>query len=236
MRICLLRLMVLSLILASPLRAETGAWVLQGARTALVPLPSTPGRGSTPASLFTGPVGLFAPIQPAPDQIGRSTHAHTRVARLLDLIASAEAGSKGFDAVQYGARIKTPKPPTAMTVAEIYTWIKDTPRQPHAIGRYQFIPKTLRRLVRAEEIPLGVRFSPEIQDRLALRLLNEAGFDRFQAGTLSRAAFMNNLAKIWAGLPNASGRSHYHGYAGNKATISRARFDREMRQIFNEQS
>jgi hypothetical protein len=43
---------------------------------------------------------------------------------------------------------------------------------------------------------------------------------------------MNNLAKIWAGLPNSTGKSHYHGYAGNQATMTWARFDAEMAMIF----
>lgn len=49
---------------------------------------------------------------------------------------------------------------------------------------------------------------------------------------MTRRAFMNNLAKIWAGLPNDTGKSHYAGYAGNKASISWASFDAQMAQVF----
>ena len=189
--------------------------------------------GAPRASLFAGDRnGLFQPVRQMAPAIVRSAHARQDVARLLDLIARAEAGSAGYDAVQYGARIKPPQRPTAMTLAQIEDWTVATPRQPHAIGRYQFIPVTLRRLVRAEGLPPSTRFSPQVQDRLAIRLLTEAGLDAFLDGGLSRGTFMNNLAKIWAGLPTASGRSHYHGYAGNKATMTRARFDREMQSIF----
>ena len=62
-------------------------------------------------------------------------------------------------------------------------------------------------------------------------LLAEAGLGEVTAGRMGRHAFMNNLAKIWAGLPNSTGRSHYHGYAGN-ASITRADFDAEMAAIF----
>ncbi len=51
-------------------------------------------------------------------------------------------------------------------------------------------------------------------------------------GTQSREAFMHNLSKIWAGLPTASGRSYYHGYAGNAATMSWDAFNARMRAIF----
>ena len=46
-----------------------------------------------------------------------------------------------------------------------------------------------------------------------------------QAGFLvllsnSSLAFLLNLAKVWAGLPTPSGRSYYHGVAGNRAVLS----------------
>ena len=68
--------------------------------------------------------------------------------------------------------------------------------------------------------------------RLADVLLVEAGYHAARSGDMSRTDFMNNLAKIWAGLPNSSGRSHYHGYAGNRASMTWARFDAEMARIF----
>ena len=80
-------------------------------------------------------------------------------------------------------------------------------------------------------ISLDQRFDADVQDRLADVLLAEAGFNAFRAGDLGRVAFMNNLAKIWAGFPNSSGKSHYHGYAGNKASMSWARFEAGMSKI-----
>jgi muramidase (phage lysozyme) len=83
---------------------------------------------------------------------------------------------------------------------------------------------------------LGVKrhhvFSPRLQDQLSDVLLAEAGLHDFNSGQMTRHAFMNNLAKIWAGLPNSSGKSHYHGFAGNKASISWTHFDAEMARIF----
>jgi muramidase (phage lysozyme) len=119
-----------------------------------------------------------------------------------------------------------------MTLAEINAWIDATPGQPHAIGRYQFIPATLRRLVRDAGLGSGTVFTPRIQDQLADMLLAEAGLNAFLDGALPQMSFMNNLAKIWAGLPNSSGRSHYHGYAGNKATMTWTHFRAEMDRIF----
>ncbi|MEL6466003.1 MAG: hypothetical protein AAFQ58_13630 [Pseudomonadota bacterium] len=165
--------------------------------------------------------------RPAPYRLGDGP-----LSELRSLIAKAEAGKAGYDAVQYGADIKPSGRPTTLTIQQIYDWIDATPGQPHAIGRYQFIPPTLRRLVTQLDLSPRARFTPDIQDRLADLLLAEAGLQHFLTGQKPRHAFMNNLAKIWAGLPNDTGQSHYHGYAGNKATMSWAYFDAQMARIF----
>ncbi len=187
-------------------------------------------------SLFVGRAGgsLFAPLPPreggAPG--GLILGSDPQAAMVRNLIAQAEAGPAGYDAVQHGARRRPDRPPSEMTLGEIFAWIEATPGQPHAIGRYQFIPPTLARL--ADRLGAGPddRFSPQMQDRLADILLHEAGLAAFRSGGITRHEFMNNLARIWAGLPNATGRSHYHGHAGNAATMSWAQFDAEMTRIF----
>lgn len=189
------------------------------------------------ASLFIGQEGasFFAPFPKRQSLRSDTIHLSrngTQVDRVRHLIAKAEAGSKQYDAVQYGAKIKPSKRPTQMTLGEIYKWINDTPGQPHAIGRYQFIPPTLKSLARRLGLTPDVRFTPDVQDKLADVLLVEAGLIEVSKGQMKRHTFMNNLAKIWAGLPNSSGKSHYHGYAGNKASMTWAYFDREMKRIF----
>src|SRR6056297_2249081 len=183
------------------------------------------------ASLFVDDSkrSLFAPPRLGGNVLLRQTDS--KAARLHDLIARAEAGAMGYDAVQYGARIKPPERPTEMTLQEIYDWIDDTPGQPHAIGRYQFIPPTLKRLARRLDLPATTRFSPAIQDGLADLLLQDAGFAKVRAGGITQEAFMLNLAKIWAGLPTPSGRSYYHGVAGNKAVLSYDSYARQVRAI-----
>ncbi len=217
---------------------------------ALVPVKATPQDMAAPPARRSGSLfadrrakSMFAPVErvarpkrttPAPSIPKAIPFDAQRpaVAALRDLIAKVEAGSKQYDAVVWSAKIKTPKPPTRMTIAEIYKWIDDTPGQNHAIGRYQFIPKTLRGLVKKLGLPETTKFSPVIQDRLANVLLEEAGYSQFHAGALPRKAFMNNLSRIWAGLPNSTGKSHYAGIAGNKAGMSWARFQTEMNRIF----
>lgn len=190
----------------------------------------------TASGLFIGraPGGMFEDRpahEPAFEEEKTARIQGTGVTLIRALIQEAESRRDGYDAVQHGARIKPDKRPTQMTLAEIFEWIDATPGQPHAIGRYQFIPKTLRRVVARAGIKPSHRFSPAVQDQLADILLAEAGLNRFLAGALERQAFMNNMAKIWAGLPNSTGRSHYEGYAGNKAAISWDRFDAVMARV-----
>jgi hypothetical protein len=208
---------------------------LTGLRPARAPLFDTDGAGAraSSASLFVGTAegGLFAALPErfaAPLRQGGSASA-----RLRDLIARAEAGQAGYDAVQHGARTRPPKPPTAMTLQEIYDWIDATPGQPHAIGRYQFIPPTLRHSARRLGLSATARFGPETQDRLADLLLGDAGLARVQSAEMSAEAFMHNLTRIWAGLPTASGRSYYHGVAGNKARIGYDAYARQVRAIID---
>lgn len=195
------------------------------------------------SSLFSGrqgrsmfaPVAVRLPVDPVAALNGGRIKplANARgVTGLLDLIASAEAGPAGYNAVVWSAKIKTPKPPTAMTLDEIYRWIEQTPNQNHAIGRYQFIPNTLRSLVKRLGLPKATQFSPHVQDQLANLLLEDAGYSEFAAGKMSHKRFMNNLAKIWAGLPTSNGKSHYDGLAGNKAVLTWARFEASMFRIF----
>jgi hypothetical protein len=67
---------------------------------------------------------------------------------------------------------------------------------------------------------------------LADLLLEDAGFTPFMKGKISRHRFMENLARIWAGLPTSTGRSYYHGHAGNRAVITWNEFDSHMKSIF----
>ncbi|TCP61966.1 hypothetical protein EV663_103153 [Rhodovulum bhavnagarense] len=246
-----LRSLVLVVVLAVPPRDATagamsllgdGGFLGSGAGGALIA--ARPESSSiTGPSLFAGigGTGILAPMArrgaatAPPDGMPWLGAAGTRdavAAGIRDLVARAEAGTKGYDAVQHGARLRPPRAPTRMTLAEIDAWIRATPGQPHAIGRYQFIPSTLRRLVAELGVAQSAVFSPALQDALADRLLDEAGLSDLLAGRLARRAFMNNLARVWAGLPNSGGKSHYHGFAGNRATMSWAQFETQMGRIF----
>ncbi|WP_406720901.1 hypothetical protein RPE78_00210 [Thioclava litoralis] len=215
----------------APTGASSSGSLFTGAQGSsfFAPSPARP-RALSPRGL--SPQALPDPMAPITSMAPFLRQGSSEAEWIRHLIAQAEAGPMGYDAVQYGAKRRPARVPSQMTLGEIYAWIEATPGQPHAIGRYQFIPTTLRRLAASLQLGPEVRFSPNVQDRLADLLLEEAGLSQLLAGDLTRRRFMNNLAKIWAGLPTSNGQSHYDGYAGNKATMSWAKFDREMARIF----
>ncbi len=236
----LVALLLLPPLWSGPAEANSGAFSLVGdggffmrasapAASDVALTDDETGRGAV--SLNPGAASLFRG-RASGSLFAHPPAASIDVAQIMNVIASAEAGKADYDAVQHGARIKPPVPPTRMTLAEIYDWIAETPGQPHAIGRYQFIPATLKRLVENQEVPLHRSFSPKLQDQLAHQLIEEAGLSEFKSGQMSMEAFMNNLAKIWAGLPTSSGKSYYDNYAGNKATMTWASFKEQMHRIF----
>lgn len=88
-----------------------------------------------------------------------------------------------------------------------------------AVGKYQFIQDTLREAVAGAGLSPGDIFSPENQDKLALWLLRQrTDFDDWVTGQADAAKFQNQLAGIWASVPNTSGKSTYASDGINKAS------------------
>ncbi|RYG90048.1 hypothetical protein EU803_15650 [Loktanella sp. IMCC34160] len=168
------------------------------------------------------------------DQTFALRQQRSELDQLLELIAWAEAGPAGYDAIHMAARALPARRPTELTLREIFDWIEATPGQPHAIGRYQFIPSTLADLVRREGTSLDERFAPDLQDRFAILLIEDANYPAFLDGTLSVTGFLDNLAMIWAGLPLANGKSAYHGTADNRATVTRPAAEAALASIFGQ--
>lgn len=154
------------------------------------------------------------------------------ITQVLDLISQAESHAHGYDAVQHRAVIPPSKPPTKMTLREIFAWIEATPNQQHAIGRYQIIPSTLRHLKAKLNLSDDALFDRHLQDRMAVQLLDEAGLDDYRSGLVDSETFMDELAMVWAGLPLNTGLSAYHGMNGNRATMTRASYESQFRRIF----
>lgn len=170
------------------------------------------------------------------DGVFRLPAGRDPLVKLQALIQHAESRRAGYDAWHESAAVPPPKAPSRMTLAEIQGWIAATPGQHHAIGRYQIVPDTLEGLIRRAGLPVETLFDAQVQDALANILILDAGYAEFEAGRITPGRFMDNLARVWAGFPLASGLSAYDGVAGNKATVTRAFFTAQMAEIFPQQA
>jgi conjugal transfer mating pair stabilization protein TraG len=139
---------------------------------------------------------------------------------VLDLVAGPE--SRGNYNAWYRAANQHAVQLAELTLAEVRALQRRLVRENggSAIGRYQIIDDTLDGLMLRMGLTGKERFTPALQDRMAMWLAREAGLEAWLSGALTDARFAANLARVWAGLPaDGSGRSHYAGIAGNRAGV-----------------
>ncbi len=148
--------------------------------------------------------------------------ADPKAARILDLVAGAElnrANRSNYNA--YFGNAAATEDLSKRTLDQTIAWSRNRGTSSSATGRYQFMADTMAGLKKEMGLTGAEAFTPELQDRMALALLNRRGYRDYATGKLSTEDFANNLAKEWASLPNLqTGRSHYAGDGVNKALVS----------------
>lgn len=132
---------------------------------------------------------------------------------LLNLIAKGESDDN------YNAYFGNPSNQeidfTNMTIAEVLLWQTNYIKQgspSSAVGRYQIINKTLVGLVDQLDLDTSKKFDEELQDRLAIALLERRGAKDFVNGRITREEFASNLSKEWAALPRVLGDNPHESY------------------------
>lgn len=168
---------------------------------------------------------------PNPDYIP----LHVRAKPLLDLIARGEGN---YNSVNRGYAGDTPGGIQALTglTFENYTVgqvIAYQRRWLYAVGRYQFIPRTLKFAVAHSEVDNLDMFTPATQDKLALALIihKRPAIGAYLRGEHTSIGWaMNEMAYEWAAIEYRNGRGYYDGYSGNRASISRY----ELAQVLNQ--
>ena len=145
-----------------------------------------------------------------------------RAAPLLDLFGKSEGTDKGRgynETLGYGAYTGGDVELTGMTLNELDALQTKMLKHPNnkwnssAAGRYQIVRTTVRKLRKSMGLSGDELYDEDMQDRMAVALLEGRGYSKFLAGKMSETAFLNNLAKEWASVPTASGR----GFYGNQA-------------------
>ena len=152
------------------------------------------------------------------------------VSSLLNLIGRVE--SNGNYNVSWGGKVANF---TNMSVNQVLEWQRQfvnggSPSS--AVGKYQIIRKTLMGLKSRMGLNGNERFTPQLQDQMALELLKQRGLQSYLSGSLSESAFMLRIAQEWASFPrDASGRSYYAGDGLNKALVSPNTVVATLRQV-----
>lgn len=156
---------------------------------------------------------------------------------LLNFIGDKEAGgdyNNYYGRGKDGGKVDFSK----MTIAEVLQWQRahvNNGSPSSAAGKYQFIQKTLRGLKQQLQIPDDTPFTPELQDRLAYRLLEQRGLSRFLSGQIDEDTFVNNLAQEWAAIPKTNSVSAHAGDGLNAARTSVASIRKIVQKLKEQQ-
>lgn len=139
---------------------------------------------------------------------------------ILDLIGKYEAAGGNYNIVHGGAIL----PLTNMTVQDVLNWQKtsiDASSKYVAAGKYQIIHETMKGLVETLDIETDELFDEDMQDYMALALLERRGFYDYLDGKTDLNTMVFNLSKEWAAFPkDETGVSFYAGDGVNKALVS----------------
>lgn len=161
-----------------------------------------------------------AAIDTAVEAADRTTQAIRTAKPILDLVGKTEGTDRGDgynETLAYGRLTGGDVDLVNMTLGEIDKLQTSMLRHPDnvwnssAVGRYQIIRTTLRKLKKNLGLTDDMKFTPELQDMLAVELLKGRGYNKWLRGEMSDTAFFNNLSKEWASLPNAKGLGTYEG-------------------------
>ena len=111
---------------------------------------------------------------------------------------------------------------TGKTLGEVYQFQRELVAggaPSSAVGRYQFVQRTLSACAQACGVGLTQRLDARTQDQLGLHLLQVRGLAAWRAGAISDSEFAHRLSCEWASLPDPEngGRSHYDGDGVNRA-------------------
>jgi len=154
----------------------------------------------------------------------RPVNPHTYTS-LLAVIGAAESNNN-YNAY-YGNAGNSTIIFTNMSLAEVLQWQQSFIQQGNAssaVGRYQIINTTLASLVQQLGIDDQQKFTPQLQDTLAIALLERRGAIEYANKKITSAELAASLAKEWAALPQTLGAtpeaSYYAGDGLNAARVT----------------
>ena len=151
--------------------------------------------------------------------------------KILDYVAKFESG--GDYNKMYGGKSN---PELAnMTIAEVLELQKKNVSAlgSSAIGKYQFMKKTIEGFISEGVISPTDKFDAATQEKMGMALLERRGYSKYKTGKMSAEEFANNVAAEWAGMPMANNKSKYAGDGKNKSLVDRQDFMAQIGQAAN---
>lgn len=141
------------------------------------------------------------------------------------LKAEISAGEGDYNSYNRGVAGDTPAGQRTVNIQDLtvgQVMEMQSQRQLFAVGKYQFIPGTLREAVSYTGIDPGEKFNAATQERLFPYLISDAKRPKLASYLSGRHdnvdAALNDLAAEFASIPQSNGRGRYDGdRAGNRA-------------------
>ena len=177
-----------------------------------------------------------APLSSQLAERPQAPEIHEQLKPLADLLATGEGHynsvNRGWAGdTPGGARSVFGRDLTTFTVGEIISLQRRG--RIFAVGRYQFIPVTLRYAVNSSAVNTTQLFSEEVQDRLMAALIvykRPMIITYLQGNHDNLSRVLDDLAREWASVEYRYGRSYY-SRGGNRAKISRAQAAEVLKSI-----
>ena len=150
---------------------------------------------------------------------------------MLDLLGKSEGTDKGDgynETLAYGAYTGGDVNLVGMTLDQVDALQTAMLKHPDnswnssAIGRYQIVRTTLRRIRSTLDLSGSELFDEAMQDRMGCFLLGLRGIDQWLDGKITEPTLINNLAMEWASLPTTEGVGYYGGQKSS-VTLERVR-------------
>ena len=164
--------------------------------------------GSSSVDTGSSPSGVTPSSTPAGRGTSDSSTLTGPAKKILDHMADSEGSNYN---TQFGYQNTTGgKKLTEMSIGEVKE-AQARQKGSSAIGRYQFMAKTLPEAMKGTGLTDKDMFSAENQDKLAMWLLKRRGYDKWVSGQLSDKDFGRNLSMEWASVPNPYTGGSYYG-------------------------
>ena len=101
-----------------------------------------------------------------------------------------------------------------------------------AVGKYQYINKTLLANVENGTIKATDKFNEATQDALANNTLQTIGMDKYLKGGISTEDFISKISNIWASVPkDSSGKGAYDKDGINKASGNYTEIKKRLEEL-----